>query len=120
MVLVLEAQSLMSLCSPNIETTVHDSGAAIESHAGIGRIYLQTAVHTKTHKPKMLRVKACAQLAFMEDTREQYTEMRDEFFASLEDRRYLSIAEARKKRLQARPELHGCKSVQEVDFCMHY
>ena len=41
-----------------------------------------------------------AQVAFMEDTREQYAEMRDEFFASLEDRRYLTISEARKKGLK--------------------
>ena len=47
----------------------------------------------------------------MEDTREQYSEMRDEFFASLEDRRYLSIAEARKKRLQVRQPLNGCRGV---------
>ena len=49
----------------------------------------------------------------MEDTREQYSEMRDEFFASLEDRRYLSIAEARKKRLQVRQDSRGCATAQE-------
>ena len=36
----------------------------------------------------------------MEDVREQYAEMRDEFYASLEDRKYLSLGEAQKKALQ--------------------
>ena len=41
-----------------------------------------------------------AQVAFIEDTREQYSDMREEFFASLEDRRYLTISDARKKGLK--------------------
>ncbi len=53
----------------------------------------------------------------MEDTREQYSEMRDEFFASLEDRRYLSIAEARKKRLQVRHKSRGSETAEEDDPC---
>jgi len=54
----------------------------------------------------------------MEDTREQYSEMRDEFFASLEDRRYLSITEARKKRLQVHPYSCGCATVTRNDACV--
>ena len=34
-----------------------------------------------------------------EDTREQYAEMREEFYAGLEERKYLSLADARAKRL---------------------
>lgn len=39
-------------------------------------------------------------LATLQDVREEYAEMREEFLAGLEDRRYLTIAEARAKRLQ--------------------
>jgi hypothetical protein len=35
-----------------------------------------------------------------QDVKEEYAEMREEFLAGLEDRRYLPIAEARAKRLQ--------------------
>jgi 5-methyltetrahydrofolate--homocysteine methyltransferase len=35
-----------------------------------------------------------------EDVRDTYAEMREEFFAGLEERKYLSLAEARQKRLQ--------------------
>ena len=48
----------------------------------------------------LLKHKTVSQVAFMEDTRETYSEMRDEFFASLEDRRYLSIGAARAKGLK--------------------
>lgn len=34
---------------------------------------------------------------FMDDIREQYGEMRDEFMAGLEDRRYLTLADAQRK-----------------------
>ena len=34
---------------------------------------------------------------FMEDIRDQYREMRDEFLAGLEDRKYLSLADAQRK-----------------------
>jgi hypothetical protein len=54
------------------------------------------------------------QVAFMEDTREQYSEMRDEFFASLEDRRYLTISEARSKGLKVG---HGPKQTSIVCCC---
>ena len=37
---------------------------------------------------------------FCEDIREQYKEMRDEFMAGLEDRKYLTIDQVRKKALQ--------------------
>lgn len=37
---------------------------------------------------------------FMEDIRDQYGEMRDEFMAGLEDRKYLSLADAQRKGLQ--------------------
>ena len=38
----------------------------------------------------------------LQDVKEEYAEMREEFLAGLEDRRYLTIAEARAKRLQVR------------------
>ncbi len=37
---------------------------------------------------------------YLDEIREQYTEMREEFFAGLEDRKYLSLAEAQKRRMQ--------------------
>lgn len=37
---------------------------------------------------------------FIEDVREQYKEMRDEFMAGLEDRKYLSIDHVRQNGLQ--------------------
>ena len=43
------------------------------------------------------------QMAFIEDTREQYAEMREEFYAGLEDRRYLGLEQARAKKLQVSP-----------------
>ena len=54
----------------------------------------------RLYKPGNADARTVTQVAFMEDTREQYSEMRDEFFASLEDRRYLSIGEARAKGLK--------------------
>lgn len=45
-----------------------------------------------------------AQVAFIEDTREQYADMREEFYAGLEDRRYLGLEQARAKKLQVSPE----------------
>jgi 5-methyltetrahydrofolate--homocysteine methyltransferase len=58
-------------------------------------------------------------LGFVEDVKEEYAEMREEFLAGLEDRRYLTIAEARAKRLQVdwaapenqppKPQLIGTK-----------
>ena len=38
--------------------------------------------------------------AFVEDVKEDYAEMREEFMAGLEDRRYLTIADARSKGLK--------------------
>ncbi|PRW61565.1 cobalamin-dependent methionine synthase [Chlorella sorokiniana] len=56
---------------------------------------------------------------FVEDIREQYAEMREEFYAGLEDRKYLPLPDAQKKGLQvdwsvpanvpARPALLGTK-----------
>ncbi|KAI7837900.1 hypothetical protein COHA_008281, partial [Chlorella ohadii] len=56
---------------------------------------------------------------FVEDIREQYAEMREEFYAGLEDRKYLTLPDAQKKGLQvdwsapgnapARPALLGTK-----------
>lgn len=37
---------------------------------------------------------------FAEDVKEDYAEMREEFMAGLEDRRYLTIGEARKQSLK--------------------
>ena len=37
---------------------------------------------------------------FVDDIREQYKEMRDEFMAGLEDRKYLTIEQVRDKGLQ--------------------
>ena len=34
---------------------------------------------------------------FMEEVREQYSELRDEFYAGLEDRKYVPLGEARKR-----------------------
>jgi len=49
---------------------------------------------------------------FATDIREQYTEMREEFYAGLEDRKYLELAAARKKKLQidwSDPGMAPCK-----------
>ena len=43
---------------------------------------------------------------FIDDIKDQYGEMRDEFMAGLEDRRYLTLAEAQRKGLQV------CKLIQ--------
>ena len=40
---------------------------------------------------------------FCEDIKEQYKEMRDEFMAGLEDRKYLTIDQVRAKGLQVQP-----------------
>ncbi|KAL4434809.1 hypothetical protein ABPG77_005336 [Micractinium sp. CCAP 211/92] len=60
---------------------------------------------------------------FVEDIREQYAEMREEFYAGLEDRKYLTLGEAQKKALQvdwadpanapAKPALLGTKVYQD-------
>ena len=44
----------------------------------------------------------CRSRDFMEDVKEQYKEMRDEFMAGLEDRKFLSLADAQAKAMQAR------------------
>ncbi len=41
-------------------------------------------------------------LVFLPVCREQYAEMREEFYAGLEDRKYLTLGEAQKKALQVR------------------
>lgn len=63
---------------------------------------------------------------FIEDIREQYSEMRDEFYAGLEDRRYLTLPEAQKKALQVdwsapenapvRPAVLGTKVYLDLDI----
>ena len=40
---------------------------------------------------------------FCEDIKEQYKEMRDEFMAGLEDRKYLTIDQVQAKGLQVHP-----------------
>ena len=42
---------------------------------------------------------------FIEDVKDQYSEMRDEFMAGLEDRRYLTLADAQKKGPKVRLQL---------------
>jgi 5-methyltetrahydrofolate--homocysteine methyltransferase len=41
--------------------------------------------------------------AFVEDIKEQYNEMRDEFYAGLEDRKYLPLGDCQKKCLKVGP-----------------
>ena len=48
----------------------------------------------------------------IQDVKEEYAEMREEFLAGLEDRRYVPIAEARAKRLQVRTPLVLCDRPQ--------
>ena len=70
---------------------------------------------------------------FCEDIREQYREMRDEFMAGLEDRKYLTIDQVRAKGLQVQPfcsTLHPsacclgaiqfmhCEVIMQVPICM--
>ncbi len=47
---------------------------------------------------------------YCEDIAEQYAEMRDEFYAGLEDRKYLTLAQAQKKALKVRRGEWGCVS----------
>ena len=49
---------------------------------------------------------------FCEDVREQYKEMRDEFMAGLEDRKYLTIDQVRNKALQVMSTLQAAESQQ--------
>lgn len=50
---------------------------------------------------------------FCEDIREQYKEMREEFMAGLEDRKYLTIEQVRNKGFQVNRRLAD-SSVQEI------
>lgn len=52
------------------------------------------------------------QVSFIEDTREQYAEMREEFYAGLEDRRYVTIEQARAKKLQVCPKPYAHTNIR--------
>ncbi len=56
---------------------------------------------------------------FCEDIKEQYKEMRDEFMAGLEDRKYLTIDQVRAKGLQVQPSAVPYTLLQyRAAFCM--
>ena len=58
-------------------------------------------VHAVWFYPLIICVPCRNKADFVDDVREQYKEMRDEFMAGLEDRKYLTIEQVRDKGLQA-------------------
>ena len=74
--------------------------STVRSIADLAPEHVSQHIFHRPFKPVAEADVILAQVAFIEDTREQYSEMRDEFFASLEDRRYLTISEARSKGLK--------------------
>lgn len=51
---------------------------------------------------------------FVEDIKEQYQEMREEFYAGLEDRKYLPLPECQRKGLMVMPSSSRASCIMQV------